>query len=131
MGRGLAAGDLDNDGDQDLILNIAHGRARVLINQLDTDATWIGLHVERLPGIVATEGTRLELSSEGGFRRTAWVQRGGSFLSSNDPRAQIGLGSWEDPVSVTVWWPDGPTQRWNGLLPGRYYTLQRSTGSHQ
>jgi len=117
VGRGLAAGDLDNDGDTDLVVANNNGPARVLSNEVGNASGWIGLH---LPGAVAVE---LTLADGRTLRRR--VSRDGSYLSSGDARVLIGLGSTR-VKSVRILWSDGSTESRPAPEPGRYHTLRQS-----
>ena len=123
VGRGLASGDLDNDGDHDLVLNRAHGSARLFLNDQPGEAEWIGFRIESTMAIDVSEGCRIEIEDSSGTRRVGWSQRGGSYLSSNDPRVVFGVGELQPPLTAVVSNPAGRVRRWSGLTPNRYYTL--------
>lgn len=95
VSRGLATGDLDNDGDLDLVIGNTNDRAQVLLNQLDP-VQWIGVDARGPNGDVARAVVVHFLLADG--RRIArWPRRDGSYASAADPRVQIAL---PDGVSI-------------------------------
>jgi len=119
-GRGVAVGDVDNDGDLDLLIGNNNGRTRLLINQVPPRKHWLGLKV--------AVGTRVEVIREKGgsvFRRS---RADGSYASANDPRVLVGLGDDAGPVSVRVRWPNGRTEMFADVMVDRYFTLSEGKG---
>ena len=132
--RGLALGDLDNDGDIDAVLTNNRGPARVLENRVGSAAQWIGL---RLVDGTATDGTSdvvgatALLRLEGSDRRLLRsVRTAGSYASSHDPRLLFGLGAGfvGAEISAEVTWPGGSRELWTGLPTATYTELRRGTG---
>jgi hypothetical protein len=122
LGRGAALGDLDNDGRVDLVLSPANEPAVVLRNRLETGHHWLGVALVGRPGRDAV-GARLEMKV-GGETLVRAVKGGGSYLSSGDRRVILGLGSRDRVGRLTVRWPSGRTQGWEGLAIDRYWELR-------
>jgi hypothetical protein len=131
IGRGVAVGDLDNDGWLDIIVANNNGSTRLLLNQSAERHVWIGFRlVQGPPGHrVDAIGAVATLHRQGRPSQTRRVAADGSFLSSSDPRAHFGLGDSPAYDAVTVKWPDGSEEEWRGLPPGRYHELARGGGS--
>ncbi len=127
VSRGLAMGDVDNDGDSDLLLTNNDGPARLLINTVGQSNPWIGLlPVEGEPARVSF-GARVEVDRAVGTL-VRWVATDGSYASARDPRALFGLGTDPEIREVRVVWPDGEVERWDPPAPGRYHELRRGSG---
>jgi hypothetical protein len=128
VGRGAAFGDLDNDGDTDVVVNNNNGPAQVLINQVGNRRPWLGLRlVTGQPGRDAL-GAVVDLYRPGKpvLRRRAHTD--GSYASANDPRVLFGLGDSPQIDKVTVRWPSGRIETWSKVAVGAYTTLREGTG---
>jgi hypothetical protein len=128
IGRGLALGDLDNDGDTDLVVANNNGRARVLANRVGSEAAWIGLDLREV-GSAPALGAEVELVFPDGAVVRRRVHSDGSYASAGDPRVVIGLGMHGAPVRARVQWPDGRSEIWEDPPPRRYSVLRRGAGS--
>ena len=153
VGRGAAFGDIDNDGDTDVVVGNASGRVRLLVNNVGNRNHWIGL---RLVGVGGSNQPtpRLRRSAEASakaedpptgegrdmlgarveFRRkdsaTLWrrARSDGSYASANDPRVLVGLGTSQEIPSVRVQWPSGRVEEWPNVALDRYTTLKEGSG---
>jgi hypothetical protein len=121
IGRGLAVGDLDNDGRADLVISAVNEPAAVLRNVCDNSNHWLGVELvgKENRDIV---GARLVLEVAG-RKLTRWTKGGGSYLSSGDRRILFGLGPAEKVGRLTVTWPWGETQHFDGLTADHYWRL--------
>ena len=131
VSRGVAVGDVDNDGRSDLLLSNNDGPARLLLNQSRTENAWLGLRVVTRTGRDAT-GARIEIVRPGEPTLSRRVATDGSYLSARDPRVLVGLGSSpaisEVPIEVRVHWPGGTIEAWSDLRANRYHTLTAGSG---
>ena len=121
QGRGLAIGDLDNDGRPDLVISHVNEPVTVLRNIGVQEHRWIGVALRDKDNkdIVGASVT-VEV---GGRTLTRIAKSGGSYLSSNDRRLLFGLGVNDKPVRLKVKWPSGQEQFWDDLALDRYWQL--------
>jgi hypothetical protein len=123
IGRGAAFGDLDNDGDTDIVVTNNNGPVRLLLNTAAA-SHWAQVKLRQDSGNRFGFGARVGLERAG--RPTLWrrVKTDGSYLSASDPRIQFGLDGTSAIDAVVVQWPDGRLQRWNDLSADRLITLR-------
>lgn len=123
VSRGVAHGDVDEDGDADLLVYNVAGPVRLLLNDRGQDRGWLGLRLVGTSGRRDMLGARLEVRRSGA--PTVWrrVTTTGSYASAHDPRVRIGLGGGAAIDGVRVVWPDGSVEAWDGLDAGRYHVL--------
>jgi len=123
MGRGLACGDVDNDGDLDLLLIENNGPARLWRNDAPASSSWLGLDCRWGASGSTAVGARVAVTC-GGRTQVRWVGGDGSYLSASDPRVFFGLGAGPQVDAVEVRWPDGRTERHTTMAPGKYWRLE-------
>jgi hypothetical protein len=131
VGRGLALGDIDNDGDTDALVGNNNGAAELLVNERGQDAAWVGLRlVGQGSGVSARDmlGATVEIRRSGAPSLWRRVRSDGSYASARDPRVLVGLGAGAGPVTITVAWPDGRAEQWADTATRRWVTLRQGTG---
>ncbi len=110
VSRGMAVGDLDNDGRVDAVVTTNGGAAHILHNETATANHWLLLnlvgHRSNRDGI----GAEIKLTTSKGVQFVT-VSTAGSYLSSNDKRAHFGLGADALAKSIEVHWPSGILQK--------------------
>ncbi|MEM7582945.1 MAG: CRTAC1 family protein [Acidobacteriota bacterium] len=129
VSRGTAVGDLDNDGDADLVVFDNNGPLQLLRNRVGQQSAWLGLRLVGTPGKRDMLGARAEIELDSGAVLWGSVATDGSYCSANDPRVLFGLGKGGKVSQVRVHWPDGKQETWPSLEVGSYTTLQQGTGS--
>ena len=128
VGRGAAFGDVDNDGDVDVLVGNENGRSRLLINQVGSRNHWLGL---RLVGKQAGRdmlGARVEVVRNDGATLWRRARADGSYGSANDPRVHVGLGEAAEVSRVRVHWPSGDVEEWSDVAVDRWTTLTEGRG---
>jgi len=128
VSRGAAFGDIDNDGDVDVVCANASGPLRLLLNSVGQRRHWIGLRLVGQDGRRDMLGARAAVTRADG--RTLWrrARSDGSYASANDPRVLAGLGDSNGPVTARVIWPDGRSETFPSLAIDRYVTIREGTG---
>ena len=121
IGRGLAAGDLDNDGRLDLVV-VAHDTPLAYFHNRTVGGHFITLRLEGTASNRDGVGARVTVDS-GGRRQVAQRVGGGSYQSAADPRLHVGLGEAERVESVEVAWPSGRVDRYRDLPADVGYRL--------
>jgi enediyne biosynthesis protein E4 len=119
VSRGAAFGDLDNDGDIDIVLSNNNGPARIYENRSPAKH-WLGL--QSAGGIAGK--ARIE-SASCGYQR---FSTDGSYASASDARVVIGLGSVAASQRVRVKWSDAMQEVFGPLKPDRYHVIKRGDG---
>jgi hypothetical protein len=124
VNRGGAFGDVDNDGDVDVLVGVAAGPTRLLTNTIGSANKWIGLRLLAAGGKRDALGARVAVLRPNLAPLWRRARSDGSYASANDPRVIVGLGpSAPASVGVRVQWPDGRTGEWTAVATGRYTTL--------
>jgi hypothetical protein len=122
VGRGLAVGDLDNDGRVDAVVTTNGGPAYVLHNETNTANHWILLslvgHRSNRDGI----GAVVKITTASGSQY-ATVSTAGSYLSASDKRVHFGLGPDAVIDSIEIRWPSGVVQRMEKVRGDRMVTV--------
>jgi hypothetical protein len=124
VGRGLLAGDLDNDGDVDLVIANNNGRARVLRNDVGSRQHWLGIRA--VDGRYRRDAIQARLTLvRSGRTRLRRIHADGSYASASDPRVVFGLGDDASAQTVRLDWPGGGVEEFKNLASDRYWILER------
>jgi enediyne biosynthesis protein E4 len=123
VGRGLAAGDLDNDGRVDAVILAQNEPLAYFHNRTGEPGRFIRFRLEGTKSNRDGTGARVAITA-GGRRQVASRLGGGSYQSAGDPRLHFGLGDRDLVDSVEVRWPSGKIDRWTNLAAGKEYLLR-------
>jgi hypothetical protein len=133
-GRGAAFGDIDNDGDTDVLIANLNGPARLLVNNVGNRSHWVGLRLIGSGGSGGRDmlGARVEIRQQKGPTLWRRVRSDGSYASANDPRVIVGLGqATAAPAAVRVRWPNGNLEEWSDVNIDRWTTLKEGSGKRR
>jgi len=109
VGRGLASGDLDNDGRVDIVVTTNDGSAYVVRNETNTNNHWLTLNLVGHRSNRDAIGAEVKVTTSQGAQY-ATVSTAASYLSSSDKRVHFGLGSESVAQSIEIHWPSGIVQ---------------------
>jgi len=128
--RGVATVDLDNDGRIALIISHINEPVVILRNQsAPAQHHWIGFE---LVGKKRRDVVGAKVIVETDARTQAsFAHGGGSYASSSDRRHLFGLGNSEKVRRISVMWPGGDVQHWDGLAVDRYWRLTEGEGAEE
>ena len=127
VSRGAAVGDVDNDGDTDVLVSNNNGPVQLLLNQVGARSAWLGVRLVGPSGRDVT-GARVALVRNGKAALVRRARAAASYLASNDPRVLFGLGDGDAAARVEVLWPSGRREYWRGLAARRYHVLVEGSG---
>jgi hypothetical protein len=121
VGRGIAFADFDNDGDVDLLFTNNHQEPALLRNENPLRRHWLTVRCVSKHGGRDALGATVTVEA-GGMRQMREVRGAYSYLCSNDPRVNFGLGETTRVDLVTVRWPGGKAQTYRNVPADRVLT---------
>ena len=127
VGRGLAIGDLFNDGRQEVVVENLEGEPTILRPNGAPGNHWISFE------LAGTRSNKMALNARvkviaGDLAQTDEVRSGGSYLSQSDLRLHFGLADHRQADKVEIFWPSGETQTLTNLEADRFYCLKEAAG---
>lgn len=128
-GRGLATGDIDNDGKVDVVVTSNNGPAWILRNETPSDNHWLTLKLAGVKSNRDAIGAHVEIATEWG-KQYASVTTASSYQSSNDPRLHFGLGNAATVKSIRIRWPSGIVQTLSETKADQILTIKEAVPSN-
>lgn len=124
--RSAVFGDLDRDGDVDMITGELNGKVRVLEND-GASGNWLEVALkDARPGAANHRGIGSRVELKGGeVVQRRWIHAAGSYQASNPPEAHFGLAPATSRVDIEVTWPDGQRQVVAGAAPRQRLVIER------
>ena len=126
--RGAAFGDIDNDGDIDILLSNSNGPLRLLRNEVGSRKSWLSLRLVGNGSSRDAIGAEVRLIRPQRIDLLRRVHSDGSYCSANDLRPHFGLGDDRNLQTVVVAWPSGLTERFSGLQAMQHAQLHEGDG---
>jgi len=130
VSRGVGFGDLDNDGDTDLIVVNSGEKAQLLLNQVGQKQNWHGLIVRYEPNGPYAIGSQVTAILNNGKRLLRRVARDGSYASANDPRIRFGLGQEQRVKQFKITWPNGQVSVHDAIEINQYQTVVQNEANN-
>ena len=127
VSRGLAVGDLFNNGNMDVVIEDQDGSPMILKNEGIPGRHWVSFELAGTKSNRLAIGARLKIVA-GGMTQTAEIHSGGSYLSQNDLRVHFGLGSATRIDSLEIHWPSGAVEQIKDLEADKFYSVLEGKG---
>ena len=130
VGRGLAYGDFDRDGDLDLLITTNNGPAYLFRNDLNAGNRFIRFQLVGTKSNRDAIGTKLRIfaGGNGGLEQSRVVRGGSSYLSQSELPVTFGVGKSEKIERVTIEWPSGRSEEYKNLATGKAYEIIETKG---
>ena len=128
VSRGAAFGDIDNDGDIDVVVSNQNAPLRLLRNEVGAQGHWLSVRLEGRVSNRSAIGARVALSLPDGGTLWRRVHAEGSYCSANDLRVHFGLGQATSCGDLVVHWPSGRVESWPGPAVDTHVHLREGKG---
>jgi hypothetical protein len=126
--RGIALGDVDNDGRIDAVMTVLNGKARYFHNVSQNGNHWLLL---KLVGVKSNRmglGAQVRVVSEDGFTQYNHATTSTGYAASSDPRVHFGLGGAKAIKEIDITWPSGIRQTLHGVAADQILTVTEQAG---
>lgn len=131
MSRGVAQGDLDDDGDLDLVVSNINQPLAVLRNESTRLGSWIELELIGVQSPRWAEGAWVEFECDDGKKLLRLLKGGTSYASTSDRRIHVGLGNCDQIAGITIHWPSGAVQHLVNVSTNLYLQVVESTSRNE
>ncbi len=127
VSRGAAFGDLDNDGDIDIVVEDLDSIPMILKNEGNKSNHWISLELGAKEGNPLAIGARIKVTT-GNVTQTEEIRSGASYLSQNDLRVHFGLGTAKKVDAIEIRWPSGKVETIRDIAADKFYGVLQGEG---
>jgi hypothetical protein len=127
VSRGLAVGDLFNDGQVDVVVEDIDGAPLILRNRGVSSHHWVSFELAGTKSNRLAIGAHIKITA-GGMTQTESIRSGGSYLSQHDLRIHLGLGDATKIDSVEIRWPSGAKDTLTNLAADHFYSVLEAKG---
>jgi enediyne biosynthesis protein E4 len=127
VSRGMAIGDLFNDGELEAVIENLVGKPMILRPEGANENHWVSFQLEGIKSNRLALNARVRLTA-GDLTQLDEVRSGGSYLSQHDLRLHFGLGAHARIDKAEIIWPDGSVDALTNLASDRFYVIQQGTG---
>jgi len=127
VSRGVAVGDLFNNGHMDIVIENLQGQPTILRPEGGPANHWISFQLEGARSNRLALNARVKITA-GGLVQTSEVRSGGSYLSQSDLRVHFGLGDKQRVDKVEIFWPEGATETLTSLVADHFYCVKERRG---
>lgn len=127
VSRGAAFGDLDNDGDVDIVVEDLDSTPMILQNQGEKSNHWVNLELRAKEGNPLAIGARITIKA-GGITQTEEIRSGTSYLSQNDLRIHFGLGKATKIDSIEIRWNSGKVETVKDVAIDKFHAIAEGEG---
>ncbi len=127
VSRGAAFGDLDNDGDIDIVVEDLDSIPMILKNEGNKSNHWISLELGAKEGNPLAIGARIKVTT-GNVTQTEEIRSGASYLSQNDLRVHFGLGTAKKVDAIEIRWPSGKVETIKDVVADKFYGVLQGEG---
>jgi hypothetical protein len=128
VGRGVAIGDIDNDGAVDILVTNNNGPVRLLHNDIQPKQHWLEVRLQGVRSNRSGLGARVGVLRDGAEPLWRRVHTDSSYLSASDPRVHFGLGTSASVQRLEVRWPEGVEESWDDVQGDRVVALRQGSG---
>ncbi|MGD0442758.1 MAG: CRTAC1 family protein [Edaphobacter sp.] len=127
VSRGLAVGDLFNNGNLDVVIETLDGSPVILKNAGVSGRHWVSFELAGVASNRMALNARVRIVADG-VTQTEEIHSGGSYLSQNDTRVHFGLGTANKIDSLDIIWPSGKVEKLSNLAADKFYFLLEGQG---
>ncbi|HUF04606.1 MAG TPA: CRTAC1 family protein [Aridibacter sp.] len=127
VSRGAAFGDIDNDGDVDIVIEDLDSTPMILRNDVNNSNRWVQFELQASEGNPLAIGARVKVTT-GKITQTEEIRSSGSYMSQNSLRLHFGLGQAEKVDKLEIRWPSGKVEILVNIAAGKSYAISQGKG---